>query len=247
VRPAIVRKIRDFCGWGTWTDADAGAPELKAARSVRPLQLKAEEPQMDTIVKCHQETPAAARPDNAQLLFKPNISINGLIEDATVAFFLGRLEKVRAGDQPMIMEINTDGGAADAARRIALEVRLFTKFSGLGAYCVGKSNVYSAGVTLFAAFPKRARFLTEDAILLVHERRLDSTIDLKGPLKSCLQIVREQLALLETAERLEVENFKALVKGSSMSFDEIRERATTNCYIHAEEALKLGLVEEILR
>jgi ATP-dependent protease ClpP protease subunit len=202
---------------------------------------------MDAITKSNEETLSATRPDISQLLFKPNISINGLIDDGTVAFFLGRLEAIRAANQPMIMEINTDGGIADAARRIALEVRLFTRFSGLGAYCVGKSNVYSAGVTVFAAFPKHARFLTEDAILLVHERRLDSTLDFKGPLKSCLQIAREQLALLETAEQLEVENFKALVDGSSMSLDQIRERATNNCYIHADEALKLGLIEEILR
>jgi ATP-dependent protease ClpP protease subunit len=202
---------------------------------------------MDAIVKGNEDTFAATRPDIAQLLFKPNISINGLINDETVAFFLGRLEEIRAVNQPMIMEINTDGGLADAARRIALEVRLFAKFSGRDAYCVGKSNVYSAGVTVFAAFPKRARFLTEDAILLVHERRLDNAVELKGPLRSCLQIVREQLALLETAEQLEVENFKALVDGSSISLDQIRERATNNCYIHAEEALKLGLIEEILR
>lgn len=202
---------------------------------------------MDATVKSNEEKPAATRPDTAELLFKPNISINGLIDDGTVAFFLGRLEEVRAGNQAMIMELNTDGGLADAARRIALEVRLFTKFSGLDAYCVGKSNVYSAGVTVFAAFPKRGRFLTEDAILLVHERRLDSTIDFKGPLKSCLQIAREQLSLLEAAEQLEVDHFKALVDGSSMSLDQIRERATNNCYMHAEEALELGLIEAILR
>ena len=186
------------------------------------------------------------RPESPQLLFKPNISINGLIDSGTVTFFLDRLEEVRTGNQDLILEINTSGGDADAARRIALEIRLFLDHSGRGAFCVGKTAVYSAGVTIFAAFPRQARFLTQDAILLVHERRLEGSINLTGPLRSCLQIVREQLALLETAEMLEKEGFRALIEGSAISLEKIHERATNNCYINAEEALRLGLIREIL-
>ncbi|UVC12500.1 hypothetical protein IHQ71_30120 (plasmid) [Rhizobium sp. TH2] len=57
------------------------------------------------------------------------------------------------------MEINTDGGDADAARRIALEIKLFRSHSGQQAYCVGKSNIYSAGVTILAAFAPENRFV----------------------------------------------------------------------------------------
>lgn len=188
-----------------------------------------------------------AEPSDKQLLFEPNISINGLIGDGTVSFFLGRLEEVRQSGQDMIMELNTNGGDADAARRIALEVRLFCEHSGRRAICVGKTRVYSAGVTIFASFPRQSRFLTEDAVLLVHERRLDSTVELHGPIKSCIQIIREQLAMLETAQKLELEAFRELVKGSSLSAGELYERATENCYIHAREALEFGLVERILR
>ena len=200
---------------------------------------------MEALVQSEQSS-AGGRPDDARLLFEPNISINGLIDDNTVAFFLGRLEQVRSSNQDMILEINTNGGDADAARRIALEIQLFIAHSGRGAFCVGKTNVYSAGVTIFAAFPKQARFLSQDAVLLVHERRLDSVLEQKGPLKACLQIVREQLRLLETAEVLEKESFLALIEGSSVSLEEIYDRATTNCYIHAEEALRLGMIAEIL-
>lgn len=122
---------------------------------------------------------------------------------------------MRESGQDIIMELNTDGGDADAARRIALEVRLFRRHSGRHVYCVGKTKVYSAaGVTVFAAFPKASRFLTDDAVLLVHERRMQTSIDLNGPLKSCIQIVRERLALLETAEHLEMGGFEELVHGS---------------------------------
>ncbi|RWP18799.1 MAG: peptidase S14 [Mesorhizobium sp.] len=191
--------------------------------------------------------PAGRAPSLRQLLFEPNIAVNGLIDDGTVVFFLGHLEAVRQSGDDLIMELNTNGGDADAARRIALEIRLFRQHSGRNAYCVGKTKVYSAGVAIFAAFPKPFRFLTTDAVLLVHERRMQTSVELNGPMKSSIQIVREQLALLETAERLEMEGFKELVEGSSLSVDELYRRATTNCYIHAEEALDLGIVADLLR
>lgn len=83
--------------------------------------------------------------------------------------------------------------------------------------------MYSAGVTIFAAFPKPFRFLTTDAVLLV--RRMQKSVELNGPMKSSIQIV----------------------EGSSLNVDELYRRATTNCYIHAEEALDLGIVADLLR
>jgi ATP-dependent protease ClpP protease subunit len=202
---------------------------------------------METKAVPGRVTPAAERITNDQLLFQPNVSINGLITDDTLAFFLGRLEKIRSASEDMIMELNTNGGDADVARRIALEVRLFLRHSGRKACCVGKTKVYSAGVTVLAAFPKPCRFLADDTVLLIHERRLDDSIALKGPLKSCIQIVKEQLAMLETAERLEMEGFRELVEGSSLTTEELYDRATKNYYILAEEALRDGLVAEVLR
>ena len=187
------------------------------------------------------------RPPDAALLFEPNISINGLIDEATVTFFLGRLAQLRRGEGPMILELNTNGGDADAARRIALEIKLFLRHHERGGYCIGKTKVYSAGVTIMAAFPRGSRFMTEDAVLLVHERRLEDSVELKGPLRSCLQIVREQLALLETAEKLERQGFRDLIEGSTLTEDEIYERATNNCYIPAEKAKALKLIADVLR
>jgi ATP-dependent protease ClpP protease subunit len=187
-----------------------------------------------------------ARPSDQELLFKPNRSINGAITRDTVTFVLGRSEDLRKSQQALITEINTDGGDADAARRVVLEVRLFRKHSGQEAYCVGKSNVYSAGVTIFAAFARENRFLTDDAILLIHERRLDSTLELNGPIRACLQMVREQLALLETARELELAGFKELIEGSDLTVEKLSEMAATNCYMKAEAALKHGLVGAII-
>jgi len=199
----------------------------------------------------HREKPMLKNaPDQSSedvLLFQPNLSLNGPINDQTLVFFLGRLSEIRASDEDLRMEINTDGGDADVARRIALEVRLFVRHSGRKAFCVGKTKVYSAGVTIFAAFPKVGRYLTDDAVLLVHERRLETTLSLNGPLKACVQIVSEQLELLKTAEKLEREGFAELVKHSSLTPEDLYERATTNCYIGASDALSSGLIHGILR
>jgi hypothetical protein len=185
----------------------------------------------------------AGRSEQFPASFEPKISINGLINDGTVAFFLSRLEQLRKDDRDIVLELNTSGRDADAARRIALEIQLFLGHSGRRAFCVGKTKVYSAGVSIFGAFPRHARFVTGDAVLLVHELRLENTIELKGSLRSCLQIIREQLALLETAEVLEKQGFQALIEGSSISIDETYKRATNNCYI---DALRLGLIADIL-
>jgi ATP-dependent protease ClpP protease subunit len=189
---------------------------------------------------------SSSRPPDRQLLFEPNLSINGLISPDTLGFVLDRLNRVRSDGIDLQVELNTQGGDADVARRIALEVRLFRRHSGQKAFCVGKTCVYSGGITILAAFERENRYLTDDAVLLVHERRLDQTLQLTGPIKSCLQIVREQLQLLETTEALEMEGFRELVEGSALSLDDIYERAKTNCYLTAEEAQEAGLIGGIL-
>jgi hypothetical protein len=83
--------------------------------------------------------------------------------------------------------------------------------------------------------------------LFVHERELEKSIELKGPIKSSIQIHRQELALLETAEQLEIAGFDELVAGSSLTADQMYQRALANSYIHADEAFTQGLVAEILR
>jgi ATP-dependent protease ClpP protease subunit len=199
-------------------------------------------PNMDQCV----EAQSFPLPTDGQLLFEPNLSINGQISSDTLAFVLGRLAQVRADGVDLLVELNTQGGDADVARRIALEVRLFQRHSGRNAFCVGKTSVYSAGVTILAAFERENRYLTDDTVLLVHERRLDESIQLTGPIRSCLQIVREQLQLLETARELEMEGFRELVEGSALSLEDIYEQAKTNCYLTAREAEEAGLIGGIL-
>lgn len=188
-----------------------------------------------------------AAPPTERLLFSPNAWINGRVEQSTLSTFLECLDRIRSSGEDLILELNTQGGDADIAQRIAHEVRLFLRYFEDRGYVVGKTFVFSAGVTIMAAFPRTNRYLTEDTTLLIHERHVDKELSLKGPLKANMQIIREQIALLETAQRLENEGFAEFVSGSSMSLDEIIAHAETNCYMTAEDALQRGLIHSILR
>jgi ATP-dependent protease ClpP protease subunit len=185
-------------------------------------------------------------PSDEKLLIGSNVQINGAISSETVPDFMQQLAKVRAANEDLILELMTEGGDADAARRIALEIRLFKAHSNSRAFCVGKTIIYSAGITILAAFDCRDRYLTSDATLLIHERHVEKTLSLNGPIKSSAQIVREALAELDTAERVEREDFVHFVKDSGMSADELYEHAKENCYLSAQEALARRLIARIL-
>lgn len=191
--------------------------------------------------------PATSPLDAHAYLFNPNVRIFGAISDGTFWDFMSQVAKVReTADDPVVLELNTQGGDADVARRIAEEVRLCRNWHGRKTFVVGKSFVYSAGITIMSAFPRQNRFLTADTFLLIHERRLDTTIELKGPVRSNIQILREQLAAMETANTIERQGFEDFAKGSKLSIDDLYERATTNFYLTAEEAVGHQLAEAII-
>ncbi len=195
----------------------------------------------------HDTDAEEAQPDLSALLFQPNVWINGAIDQTTLSTFLEKLGRVRRDGLPLLLEVNTQGGDADIARRIANEIRFFLAERDRTGYVIGKSYVYSAGVTIFAAFPKRLRYLTDDAVPLVHERHLTKTIDLTGPIESGLQIVREQLSLLETSKELGMEGFCELVQGSDISVEDLLRHARNNCYMRAATVEKHGLVQKVIR
>ncbi|WP_156381242.1 hypothetical protein [Aminobacter sp. DSM 101952] len=66
-------------------------------------------------------------------------------------------------DDGLILELMTQGGDADIARRIALEIRIFQAYAATAAYVIGKTAVMSAGVTVLSGFNCKNRFLTADA------------------------------------------------------------------------------------
>jgi len=176
----------------------------------------------------------------------PDIRLHGPISQATLSEFLRQQAEVPSG-KPLVLELSTEGGDADVARRIAGELRLLQGPGGREVWFLGKSYVFSAGITLMAAIPRARRVLTSDTELLIHERRLDKKLNLKGPLSVCSDLLRIATDEVESGLRLEREGFKELVEGSFVGVEDILIRTQgTDWYLPAPAALKLGLVASVI-
>ena len=175
------------------------------------------------------------------------VSLVGSIDDALIRSMLEQLAKVPDGDDPVVLELTTLGGDAEMGRRAMLEVELAReRLQPRRMVFVGKTVVYSAGVTLMSGFPREDRFLTADAALLIHCRQLEKTLELQGPLRGSLPLVEALCHELKTGIALETENFERLIAGSDVAIDELREKALYNWYVPAKEALSRRLIAGIV-
>ena len=95
-----------------------------------------------------------------------------------VASFFDQLFPVLEVEGSILMELFTDGDA-EIGRRLAEEVRLLRKQTRSRRLVLGKTLVASAGVTAMAAYPKDKGWLTLDAALLIHGRRMVKDLDLE--------------------------------------------------------------------
>jgi ATP-dependent Clp protease, protease subunit len=173
---------------------------------------------------------------------RSNIRLDGTVDMAMLQSFLEQRERALAGADPIVIELFTNGGDADVGRRIALETRLCRDLHGRETIFIGKTTVYSAGVTIMAAVPAAQRFLTRDTVLLIHERRLEKDVRFSGPLRANLTLARSLLAELEAGIALEDEGFRDLAAGSGVAPDEVKARAGQGWYLTATEAAERGLV-----
>lgn len=170
----------------------------------------------------------------------PDIRLIGNIDENMLQNFLDQSAKLE-GDGPIVLELSTSGGEADTARRLAQEVRMLSQAREV--FFLGKTYVYSAGITVMAALPPSHRFLTRDTVLLIHERRMEKTVQLSGALRSSVSVVQDLMAELEIGQSLERKGFEKLVDGSQLTVDELLDRVMEkDWYMPADEALSLRLV-----
>ena len=97
-----------------------------------------------------------------------------------------------------------------------------------------------------SAFPNNSRFLTRGTRLMLHERLMTSTVQLSGPLSTLSGTLKAKLHEIEHSVMIQEEGFRDIVAGSKVTLDELREKATSNWYIEAEEARDLGLVLDVI-
>lgn len=176
----------------------------------------------------------------------PDIQLWGSVDEAMLHNFQSQLANAPPGEEPIIIELMTLGGGAETGRRLALEVAIARQRLGRRLIFLGKTSVYSAGVTFMSGFPQADRFLSRDAVLLIHCRRMEMTLQLSGPLRANALRVRELTSEIEIGLKLEQAGFSDLIRGSQVSMEELMERAPTNWYVPAGEAAERGLVAGIV-
>jgi len=174
-------------------------------------------------------------------LDNPNVRLSGEVGPDMLDRFFEQVDRAKP-DAPLVIELTTEGGNAEIGRRLALEIRLLAE-QGRALLFLGKTVVYSAGVTLMAAVPVAGRWLTRDTLLLVHGRKLIKTIELAGNLRAAEQQAQALLAEAQTGIVAEDEGFAELAQGSKLSEAKIRELALSDWYLTAAEALEHGLVQ----
>jgi ATP-dependent Clp protease, protease subunit len=81
---------------------------------------------------------------------------------------------------------------------------------------------------------------------MIHERNISKDLNLNGPLRMVVASIKAALHEVEHSILIEEEGFHAIVKGSKVDFDTLREKAPSNWYIDAEEARDLSLVLDVI-
>lgn len=173
-------------------------------------------------------------------LAAPSIRLAGEVGPDMLCSFNDQVAAAAEAD-PLVLELTTQGGDAEFGRRLALEIRLLSA-AGRRVLFLGKTAVYSAGVTIMAATPAKDRWLTADTLLLVHGRKLVKTIELDGDLRDAERAANRILAEARTGLAAEEEGFIELCAGSRLRLSELRERASPDWYLTAEEAVGHRLV-----
>lgn len=236
-----------------WIERREARRRALAPRTVAPELPPAPEPQPFEAVTAAMTdaiTPTPAPQGDGQagrypLLARPHVALSGPVDQTMYASFRDQLATVpREGS--LVVSLSTLGGDPEVARLMGDEIRLLRDYSGRETLFLGKVAVYSAGATFMAAFPADKRFLTRGTRLMIHERQIQSTLALSGPLRMQVASLKAKLHEIEESVRIEEEGFRDIIAGSKVRFEEVAERAPANWYIEAEEARSLGLVLDII-
>lgn len=176
----------------------------------------------------------------------PAILISGTVDYAMYNNFRAQLDNAPQ-DGLVIVELSTLGGDPEVARMMGEDIRFHSDMSPERRFVfLGKAAIYSAGTTFMSFFHRSNRYLTRGARLMIHERKMSKKLNVEGPLTTCIATVQATLHELKSSIVIQNEGFENLIRGSSVSMDEVLRRAPSNWYIEAQEARSLGLVEDVL-
>src|ERR1700753_3289302 len=176
----------------------------------------------------------------------PAIALSGVVDYEMYTKFRQQFDAA-ADKSLVVIELSTLGGDPEVARMMGEDVRFASEMEPQRRFVfLGKAAIYSAGTTFMSFFARQNRYLTRGTRLMIHERRLVKTLNIDGPLSTCIADVKATLNEIEGSIAIQNEGFQNLIAGSTVTMEELLSRAPTNWYIEAEEAVKLGLVEAVV-
>lgn len=156
--------------------------------------------------------------------------ITGAIDFEAYETFSLQLRKLEtAGDNPITVELASDGGDAHAA--LAISARITN--SPRTIHIVAMGNVASAAVLILASGD--VRFMSKDAWVMVHE----DSCELSGSVSELEREIKQLRAMEDQWNQLMAENTRIGPEEWSQLH-----KATT--YLNAKDCQNYGLVDELI-
>ncbi len=176
----------------------------------------------------------------------PAITLSGIVDHGMYLHFKNCLST--APQQGLVVvEISTLGGDPEIARLMGEDIRFHSDlYPERRLVFLGKTAVYSAGATFMSFFATENRYLTRGTRLMIHERLLTKTIQLAGPLSTCIATLKATLNEIQSSIAIQNEGFANLIVGSNVTMEEVLEKAPENWYLEANEAQARGLIAAVL-
>lgn len=176
----------------------------------------------------------------------PRVRLTGEVDYAMYDRFRAQCADA-PGDGLIVIELSTLGGDPEVARMMGEDIRYQSELHPERRIVfLGKAAIYSAGATFMSFFARSNRYLSRGTRLMIHERKMDKTLQIVGPLTSCIASVRAMLHELEHSIIIQNEGFENLIHGSDVTLDEVLKRAPSNWYLEAQEAEARGLIEGVI-
>lgn len=176
----------------------------------------------------------------------PAVLLSGSVDYDMYKNFRSQL--AQANDRELVViELSTLGGDPEVARMMGEDIRYHSEMNTRRRFVfLGKAAIYSAGTTFMSFFARPNRYLTRGTRLMIHERKLDKKLHIQGPLTTCGAVLKATLNEIEASITIQNEGFENLIRGSSLTMEEVLRRAPENWYIEAEKAKALGLIEAVM-
>jgi ATP-dependent protease ClpP protease subunit len=177
---------------------------------------------------------------------QPAILLSGTVDQAMYAEFRRQLDAAPSNGL-CVVELSTLGGDPEVARMMGEDIRFNSDLGPERRFVfLGKAAIYSAGTTFMSFFARENRYLSRGTRLMIHERLMGSTLNINGPLTTCIATVEAKLNEIRASIAIQNEGFENLVRGSQVTLEEVLRRAPSNWYVEAAEAQELGLIEAVL-